>query len=478
VAAQHDQPGRSGPRLAVWPRIVVATLVSWSRSLNVAPRRARRNPFADEGYVPRVVLKFDDSVDLPYDDHAQEHVARRFPDDWNRLVKRFPDIRVSRLFFSITADELHALVERARARDERYHPPNFFTFFAVDTPSGTDPEQVAQALTRWELVEEAYVQSTPTEPPNDPNTRFQTHLNAAPQAIDALAAWGVPGGDGLNVRVAGIEQGWTRDHEDFQPPIPLNGHNHAYFDHGTSVLGVVAAARNGRGGQGIAYRAQPMAVSEWRTPSVHNIADAIIYAANTLRSGDILLIEAQVTVNYTRWPVEVETANFEAIRLATAQGTGISVVEPAGNGYSNLKNFVHRTKGRVLDPSSSQGRDSGAIIVGAGTSSNPNNKVPLSNFGQRVDCFAWGENVYTASSGQSGSSRTGYTNSFGGTSAAAAMIAGVAASVQGMTRASNAAQVLDPLRLRALLRDPAKSTPARPSAEIGVMPDLRAIAGP
>jgi hypothetical protein len=105
-------------------------------------------------------------------------------------------------------------------------------------------------------------------------------------------------------------------------------------------------------------------MSEWRTASVHNVPDAIVYAANNLRAGDILLIETQLTVNRRRWPVEVETANYQAVRVATAKG--ISVVEPAGNGYSNLADFVHPTYGRVLDPGDANGRDSVRSSSGPG----------------------------------------------------------------------------------------------------------------
>jgi Subtilase family len=460
---------------------------SSAEEVDVAPQHEQPrqpDPSVNEEYVPRVVVKFHDSVALPYDDHAQEHIARRFPGDWKRLVERFPDIWVSRLFESLTADKLRTLMERA---NKRYKLANSLTFFAVDCPAGTDPELVARALTTWESVEEAYVQSPPTEPPNDPFTQRQGHLGPAPQAIDALYAWQVPGGDGRNVRVADIEQGWTLNHENFlqasSASIPLNGHNRAYFDHGTNVLGVVAAPRNGVGGQGIAHRAQLMAISEWRTPSatVPDIADAIMYAAANLRRGDILLIEAQVQVKVhgrssatVQAPVEVESLNFHAIQMAI--GKGISVVEAAGNGYSNLQDLVHPIKKRVLDTSSPQFRDSGAIMVGAGISTNPHQAYSTSNFGERIDCFAWGENVYTATTDQSGSSTTRYTSIFGGTSAAAAMIAGAAASVQGMARASSTARALDPERLRALLRDPAFGTRAVPSAQIGVMPNLKAIA--
>lgn len=424
----------------------------------------------DEDYVPRVVLKFHDGVDLPYDDNAAKHIAQRFPDDWQQLVKLVPDIRVFRLFDSVSEDDLRALVEEASAHDDGYRPPDFFSFFAVQAPADVDPELVARELTRWKSVEEAYVQSRPTEPPIDPGTGLQTYLGAAPEAVDALAAWQEAGGDGLGVRVADIEQGWTPNHEEFPAPIVVNGHNHAYMDHGTRVLGVVAAAQNGVGGQGIAYRAQARAVSEWRTASVHNVPDAIVYAATNLRAGDILLIETQLTVNGGLWPVEVETANYHAVRVATAKG--VSVVEPAGNGYSDLSDFVHQTYGRVL----ANGRDSGAIMVGAGSSDAPHDRTALSNYGDRVDCFAWGENVYTASSGLAGASTNSYIGNFGGTSAASAIIAGVAASVQGMSLAATNNRTFDAWRLRSLLSDSTYGTPAAASEQIGVMPDLAAIA--
>jgi hypothetical protein len=343
----------------------------------------------------------------------------------------------------------------------------------VQAPADVDPERVARQLMKWKAVQEAYVQSPPTEPPVDPDTALQTYLDA--QAVNALAVWQVAGGSsGLGVRVADIEQGWTPNHQEFPAPISVNGHNHAYRDHGTSVLGVVVAAENGVGGQGIAYDAQARAVSEWRTASVHNVPDAIVYAASNLRAGDILLIETQLMVNRKFWPVEVETANYHAVRVATAKG--ISVVEPAGNGYSNLRDFVHQTDGRVLDPGDANGRDSGAIMVGAGISGAPHNRTALSNYGARVDCFAWGNNVYTASSGATGASTNSYTGNFGGTSAASAIIAGVAASVQGMARAAANNWTFDPWALRSLLSDPTVGTPAAPSAQIGVMPNLQAIA--
>jgi len=57
-----------------------------------------------------------------------------------------------------------------------------------------------------------------------------------------------------------------------------------------------------------------------------------------------------------------------------------------------------------------------------------------SNYGSRVDCYAWGEGVFTTTSDTNGQAPATnlYRDDFGNTSAATAIIAGVALSVQGM----------------------------------------------
>jgi hypothetical protein len=71
----------------------------------------------------------------------------------------------------------------------------------------------------------------------------------------------------------------------------------------------------------------------------------------------------------------------------------------------------------------------------------------------------------------------GYMKGFGGTSAASAIVAGVAAVLQGMHRAAHGVP-LGATALRALLADPALGTPQRtpPDHPVGSMPDLRKLA--
>ena len=103
---------------------------------------------------------------------------------------------------------------------------------------------------------------------------------------------------------------------------------------------------------------------------------------------------------------------------------------------------------------------------------------PDSNYGKRIDCFAWGDSVYTADS-----TSEAYAADFSGTSSAAAIIAGAALSVQGMAQGNSVDGLrIPPGTLRKILSGPATgtsavATTADPNGDkIGVMPDLMAIA--
>jgi hypothetical protein len=127
--------------------------------------------------------------------------------------------------------------------------------------------------------------------------------------------------------------------------------------------------------------------------------------------------------------------------------------------------------------------DSGAIMVGAAASGIAaavprGSRAGATNFGSRIDCYAWGEDVVTTGDGVYGTGTADYSllpGAFGGTSAAGAIIAGAAACAQGIRK--NLGQSLSPATMRALLSDPQFSTAASSAAErIGRMPDLLQIA--
>jgi len=160
------------------------------------------------------------------------------------------------------------------------------------------------------------------------------------------------------------------------------------------------------------------------------------------------------------------------------------VVEAAGNGNRNLDGYVssagRRAGQHIFDRTNpAEFTDSGAIVVGAATSAVPHTRVVNSNFGNRIDCYAWGDSVNTATSNAAGTNKTAHNSNFGQTSAATAIIAGAALSVQGMSEALNVGALiprLSPTQLRGMLSDSLTNTASKSAADgIGVMPDLRAI---
>ncbi len=164
----------------------------------------------------------------------------------------------------------------------------------------------------------------------------QGYLRPAPEGINAVYAWEKRGGDGGSpVKIIDIEQGWNLDPENIPvSTLPGTGLNFpVYKDHGESVLSVILRQHGATGGSGIAPGANGFIISQWRPDGNFNTADAILTAISELQFGDIILIEAQVfkyPFMESLWPVEIQPAIFEMVRLATAMG--ISVVEAGGNG--------------------------------------------------------------------------------------------------------------------------------------------------
>jgi hypothetical protein len=175
--------------------------------------------------------------------------------------------------------------------------------------------------------------------------------------------------------------------------------------------------------------------------------------------------------------MEYWQAEFDAIQLATSRG--INVVEVASNGSMNLDHAIY--EGR-FDRTS---RDSGAIMVGAAEASPvPHTPTCFSNYGSRLDVAAQGEDVWTTGYGivkiAGDDTRQWYTDRFGGTSSASAIVAGAVASLMGIQRngltagAANAGvHVLNPAELRTLLRETGRPQAFGLERPIGTAVNLR-----
>jgi hypothetical protein len=358
----------------------------------------------------------------------------------------------------------------------------FLQYYAIECSNPVESQAVAETLRSWPTVETAYVEGGPTPPPlnpsDDPRSTNQGYLDAAPAGINARAVW--PAADGSGIGFVDLERGWTLNHEDLAAAniSIISGVNQDYHGHGTAVLGEVSAVDNARGGIGIAPGVTTRVVSQWRTTNTYNTAEAILSAAATMNAGDVLLLEAQTShPNASGYvPVEVEQAVFDAIQYATY--ISIVVVEAGANGSVDLDTFQDVNGRQILNRASADFRDSGAIMVGAASSTAPHQRLSFSNYGSRIDCFAWGQNIDTCGDGWTGTDTTTYTTSFGGTSGASPIVTGAALLMQSWA-VKKGRGLYTPQALRDLLSDASRNTrSANPASDrIGVMPNLQALIG-
>jgi hypothetical protein len=402
---------------------------------------------------------------------------------------------VSRATPRIDEADLERLRLHAEARSGQEHGElNLMAFVHLPKADAVAAAALLKAVRALRSVETAYLQPIPFNAQAvdlPPTTTIdvrpsQGYLRRAPAGIDWDLARRVPGGTGAGVRIADIEFGWIMGHEDL-PPFSFGfGINWGFIDgdHGTAVMGQLAAGVNGFGADGIA----PAATIGWSgvtsllpTPGItgfYSPANALLLAAIVLRPGDIALIEQHFpnpfagpcpnTCNCAQFGyVAVETMPMEHLVIRALTSAGVVVVEAAGNGQT------------PVTPASPA--DSGAIVVGA--SNNARAPACFTNFGPRVDVHAWGAQTLGSLGYGDGTPplrangadrRQWYTTTFGGTSGAAPIVAGAAALVQSTRTAAGLAR-LNSMSMRALLAS--TGTPQVPGRNIGPQPDLaRALA--
>jgi hypothetical protein len=377
-------------------------------------------------------------------------------------------------------------------------------YFGVHAgPSGLDPN-LPDLLREHDAVEFAYDKPPVALPAVPDDLRGgQGYLGPSRDGgIGARAAWDRPGGTGLGVRLIDVEGDWRFTHQDLGRRSVLAGGRPegdvTRRNHGTNVLGMLLGVHDERGVDGICPETTVRAVS-YQPEDRFGSARAIAYAAGGLRPGDILLLEMQrpgprakqdgdsqdgyLPMSY--WPDDLTAIQY-------AVGRGVIVVEPAANGAEHLDDAVYAGPGAGFRPQRPNpflrdGLDSGSILVGAGAPpGRPRDpecsRLRFSNWGSAIDAQGWGRDVATTGGLGAGADETRpgsdedawYTGGFGGTSAAAPMVAGALACVQGVLRAAGRTP-LDPAQARAALRE--TGSPQQAAADgslqrIGNRPDI------
>lgn len=253
----------------------------------------------------------------------------------------------------------------------------------------------------------------------------------------------------------------------------------SWIAHGTAVAGVLAGKDNEHGITGFAPESRYLSVTPLDSTygALHIMTDGVDTPASVgdddLEPGSVWVIEFAMNgrcsidpslcghaplpsdcatnpdrevCKYGQVPTELWPEDFSAIQDATAYG--VTVVSAAGNGQMDLNNHV-LYEGDWSFAHNLATDDAGSIMVGASEGSNER-KISFSNCGSRLNAFAWGQGVVTTgypygSYGWTGTPPAGlvndpsdpnnyYTNNFGGTSSAAAMVGGAVALLQSHAR--------------------------------------------
>ncbi len=475
------------------------------------PKRERKVRRAPDP-TPYVVVEFEEAYIRETGIQYERGQEKRLGELWTGLVRDFPGLALLPLYPVVRDARFEKFVRGIQAWNERFRAPAFRTFYQVVGPAQSDFPAIAGRLTRERgKVHGAYAERVGwpavVNTANQPLFPKEFHLHPPPAGLNAVAAWEVTGADGLDMRFVDVERGWDLSHPDLPPqrtpPVPtplIHGMNDNYFDgHGTSVLGILCAtddaAGNAIGVAGFAPRAEG-AVSSWLLgfdpetgAELSNLPNAILTAAMHLQSlrgtfpvGDVLLVEAtsEDPANPAmQWPVEARSGNLGP--LVTAAAAGIVVVEAGANGDAaggiafdadlwQDDAGKYRMKRPIVTDPNPDFVDSGAILVSAAQPFAGNiDPFAWSPRGRRVDCCAWGIGVTTCES-------TGvkpldpYREDYDGTSAAAAIVAGAALSLQGIARADPRGP-LTGHQVRLAFADPRWTYPAT-DPRIGPMPDL------
>ncbi|MGN4544930.1 S8 family peptidase [Bacillus cereus group sp. MYBK95-2] len=463
--------------------------VAYAASYNYSNKQL--NSTVHKQVTKQLILKFKNEANLPYQDGIEKFIKGEKQDpELIGILNEYPNVTINRLFSSLNPKEIKNLGREIN--DSEHISSNLLNYYIVENQGDIDVQALLAKFEKSSLIETAYLQEEETPPeerlPNlsvnpydEPRLTRQGYLEPAPLGINAPYAWSINGGDGKGTTFVDMEYGWLLSHEDLvnQKIELISGQNKIeHHDHGTSVLGIVSAEDNNIGGIGIAPKAKVKVVSQIRDNGNYNTADAVLSAVNNMQAGDILLLEAQATYdgygdkNY--FPVEVKPDIFDAIRIGANKG--VIIIEAGANGGNDLDQFRDHNGKQVLNRNSPDFKDSGAIMVGAASARVPHKRSYFSNYGSRVDVYGWGNAVDTTDAKPSDFITNLYTSSFAGTSSASPIIAGAAASIQGIAK-NNQGRVYTPRQLRDILSDSSTGTKSNDpiSDKIGVLPDLKAI---
>lgn len=383
----------------------------------------------------------------------------------------------------ITDEKLDEMVSSALKLGENVQTiSKLRSIFKVTIPNPTNERLFALAteLESVDVVEySCLVSLQPVKPPFDiapatPNFEiFQGFLGPNP-GVNMNFAWNL-NINGAGIKVRDVEYGFNKNHEELHQintflatGMTVNtGATIDYTEHGTATFGTVMGHKGTYGISGLAYGASEIILfPEWQTVGYNRVFAVSQSIANSV-AGDVIIYEMQ-TAGFEGQYVPAEFSSVIWDLTAAASTSGIVIVAAAGNGAQNLNSTFYQTYMNL--------GNSGAIIVGAGTSNLSHNRISYSTFGTRVDVQGWGENVFTSGYGDAqiiGNDFNQYYTNFAGTSSATAMVAGCAVVLQSYHFSLTGGYLTGP-QIRTVLKDTGTAQGNAASGNIGPLPNMQA----
>ncbi|MEL6274599.1 MAG: S8 family serine peptidase, partial [Bacteroidota bacterium] len=323
---------------------------------------------------------------------------------------------------------------------------------------------------------------------NDPLFSQQFQMNNTGQTLDgvtgandadcnALEAWSISlGSSGTTVAV--IDDG-LENHEDFNnsagqsrytagfsPANNGNGNAVSGSAHGVSCAGSISASHNSIGVRGVAPLANMISVNIFvGGESTQDIADGFTWAKN--QGADVMS---------NSWGYTSCTANFSNINNAMADansngrgGLGCVIIFASGNGYKSCVDYPARNSN----------------VVAVGAFANTGIRSAYSNYGPTLDIVAPSNNVGGPGAGVRTTDRMGgpgynssnYTSTFGGTSSACPVVAGVATLVLGFNPSLTSTEVKNILYSTAIDMGPAGDDNEYANGRVNAFGALQAAGG-
>ncbi len=429
-----------------------------------------------------IVVKFHDRLRVRCSEDGTLHVTGKgqlseLAELKNRSLVRF------RPLYQAAPERIAKFEAMAAARSGRAQPDFAGTMVAeIEASTSQEYSGLAVELFALECVEYVYLRSSHGGTPNDyppvTNDHSTNQGHRAPDPGMDFDSANARGALGLGVRFTDCEENWLYTHEDLVDQVitpepnqtPLSGISK---NHGTAVMGLVAAPQNGYGVDGGAPMADfytyPMRSTQSTATGNLRVSDCVLSAIMDSSAGDVVLLEWQVSDNYANL-LPTDYVYTEWLTIRAGSDAGVITVLAAGNGGVNLDNY----------PAYMGFGDSGGIMVGQGTSDIHHYRRPSSTHGTRVDIQAWGANIVTLGYGDiqccfpqpnpPGEDQY-YTELFSGTSGASALVAAGVTAVQSYALSQGRAP-LGPLEMRNLLQQ----TGTYPAVDqlIGPQPNLDA----